>query len=65
MAKADSQELIGKVKELINQLFSSAEIQYYFNTRFTLPRARGWVIHHSRFILHRRECWALAMGQAP
>jgi len=65
MAKADSQELIKKVKESVNGYFSTPEIQYNLNMRFTVPRARCWVIHLSRFILNRRDCWALAMGQAP
>jgi len=65
MAKADSQELIRKVKESVNEYFSTPEIQYNLNMRFTPIRARCWVIHLSRFILNRRDCWALAMGQAP
>jgi len=65
MANADNQELIKKVKESVNGYFSTPEIQYNLNMRFTVPRARCWVIHLSRFILHRRDCWALAMGQAP
>jgi len=65
MAKVDSQELIRKVKVLINEMYSSPEIQYYFNTRFTPARARCWNIHHGRFVVNRRDCWALAMGQAP
>lgn len=58
-------DLLKEIKNLANQHYASAEVQYYLNTRFTLERARRWAIHQVHFVRHRRDCWALAMGQAP
>ena len=41
------------------------EVQYLFETRFSRERARCWTIHQAHFVRNRRDCWALAMGQAP
>jgi hypothetical protein len=58
-------DLLKEVKDLANQHYASAEVQYYLDTRFTRERARQWAIHQVHFVRHRRDCWALAMGQAP
>jgi pyrroloquinoline quinone (PQQ) biosynthesis protein C len=58
-------ELIQEIKVLANEHHATAEIQYFFNTRFTPARARCWIIHQTHFVRNRRDCWALAMGQAP
>ena len=58
-------DLLKEIKDLANQHYASAEVQYYLNTRFTAERARRWAIHQVHFVRHRRDCWALAMGEAP
>jgi pyrroloquinoline quinone (PQQ) biosynthesis protein C len=58
-------ELLKEVKKLANQHYTTAEVQYYLNTRLTRDRARCWAIHQVHFVRHRRDCWALAMGEAP
>ena len=61
----NSDALIKRVKFLANEHHQTPEVQYLFNTRFTPARARCWTIHQAYFIRNRRDCWALAMGQAP
>ena len=58
-------DVLKEIKDLANQHYASAELQYYLNTRFTPERVRRWAIHQVHFVRHRRDCWALAMGQAP
>lgn len=60
-----NEELIEQIKGLANEHHSTPEIHYFLNTRFTPARARCWIIHQSNFVRNRRDCWALAMGQAP
>ncbi len=62
---SSNEELIKYIKVLANDHFETPEIQYYLNTRFTHARCRCWVIHQAHFVRNRRDCWALAMGQAP
>ena len=57
--------VLKQIKDLANQHYTSAEVQYYLSTRFTSERARRWAIHQVHFVRHRRDCWALAMGEAP
>jgi pyrroloquinoline quinone (PQQ) biosynthesis protein C len=57
--------LIETIKTLANEHHRTPEVQYLFDTRFTPGRARCWTIHQAYFIRNRRDCWALAMGQAP
>jgi pyrroloquinoline quinone (PQQ) biosynthesis protein C len=58
-------DLLKEIKQLANQHYESPEVRYYLTTRFTPERARRWAIHQVHFVRHRRDCWALAMGQAP
>lgn len=58
-------DLLKEIKNLANRHYDSPEVQYYLNTRFTPERARRWAIHQVHFVRHRRDCWALAMGEAP
>lgn len=58
-------ELLKEVRRLANEHYTTPEVQYYLNTRFTRKRARCWAIHQVHFVRHRRDCWALAMGEAP
>jgi hypothetical protein len=60
-----SQALIARVKRLANEHFLTPEVQDFLNTRFTHERFRCFLIHNINFIRHRRDCWALAMGEAP
>lgn len=57
--------LISLVKVMANDHHRTPEVQYLFGTRFTPDRARNWTIHQAHFVRNRRDCWALAMGQAP
>jgi hypothetical protein len=59
------EDLLKEIKNLANQHYETPEVKYYLNTRFTPERARRWAIHQVHFVRHRRDCWALAMGQAP
>jgi pyrroloquinoline quinone (PQQ) biosynthesis protein C len=57
--------LIERVKTMAREHHQCAEVQYLFATRFTPARARCWTVHQACFVRNRRDCWALAMGQAP
>ncbi len=57
--------LISFIKIMANDHHRTPEVQYLFETRFTPDRARNWTIHQAHFVRNRRDCWALAMGQAP
>lgn len=61
----DNDEMIRQVKLLANQHHATPEVQYLFNMRFTAKRAKSWTINQAHFVRNRRDCWALAMGQAP
>jgi pyrroloquinoline quinone (PQQ) biosynthesis protein C len=61
----DSQQLISEIKRLCNEHFLTPEVQDFLHTRFTSERFRCFLIHNINFIKHRRDCWALAMGEAP
>jgi pyrroloquinoline quinone (PQQ) biosynthesis protein C len=61
----DVDGLIKKVNALAVEHHRTPEVRYLFETRFTPERARCWTIHQAYFIRNRRDCWALAMGQAP
>lgn len=57
--------LIERIKAMANEHHKTPEVRYLFETRFTPARARSWTIHQAHFVRNRRDCWALAMGQAP
>lgn len=61
----DNGELTRQVRLLANQHHSAPEVRYLFDTRFTPERAKVWTINQAHFVRNRRDCWALAMGQAP
>ena len=61
----DSGELSKAIRRMANEHHSTPEVQYLFDTRFTPARAKVWTINQAHFVRNRRDCWALAMGQAP
>ncbi|HEY6198284.1 MAG TPA: iron-containing redox enzyme family protein [Candidatus Binatia bacterium] len=61
----DSGELSKTIRRMANDHHSTPEVQYLFETRFTPERAKVWTINQAHFVRNRRDCWALAMGQAP
>jgi hypothetical protein len=65
MGHTDVDALIRRIKQIANDHHKTAEVKYLFDTRFTPERARCWTIHQAHFVRNRRDCWALAMGQAP
>lgn len=65
MENINVDSLIDKIKTIANEHHKTPEVRYLFGTRFTPARARTWTIHQAYFVRNRRDCWALAMGQAP
>jgi len=65
MTNVNFDALIDRIKTMANEHHKTPEVQYLFETRFTPARARCWTIHQAYFVRNRRDCWALAMGQAP
>src|SRR4029077_11035130 len=65
MTNGNLDALIDRIKIMANDHHQTPEVRYLFETRFTPARARCWTIHQASFVRNRRDCWALAMGQAP
>ncbi|HWP58068.1 MAG TPA: hypothetical protein VNL14_09290 [Candidatus Acidoferrales bacterium] len=65
MAETPRDGFIEEIKAFANEHHATPEIRYFLETRFTPARARCWIIHQTHFVRNRRDCWALAMGQAP
>src|SRR5918992_1354471 len=65
MANINIESLLEEIKKMARDHHGTPEVQYLFETRFTRARARCWIIHQANFVRNRRDCWALAMGQAP
>jgi pyrroloquinoline quinone (PQQ) biosynthesis protein C len=65
MANVDIESLLEDIKTMARDHHKTPEVQYLFETRFSRERARCWTIHQAHFVRNRRDCWALAMGQAP
>jgi len=65
MTNTNLDAFIDRIKVMANDHHKTPEVRYLFDTRFTPARARCWTIHQAYFVRNRRDCWALAMGQAP
>jgi hypothetical protein len=65
MTNVNLDALIERIKVMANEHHKTPEVRYLFETRFTPARARSWTIHQAHFVRNRRDCWALAMGEAP
>lgn len=65
MTSVNLDALIDRIKLMANEHHKTPEVRYLFDTRFSPARARCWTIHQAYFVRNRRDCWALAMGQAP
>lgn len=63
--ESENRALLAEIKAIANEHYSTPEIQYFLTTRVTRARARCFALHQSRFVRNRRDCWALAAGQAP
>lgn len=65
MTNIKIETLLEDIKTMARDHHKTPEVQYLFDTRFSRERARCWTIHQAHFVRNRRDCWALAMGQAP
>jgi pyrroloquinoline quinone (PQQ) biosynthesis protein C len=65
MTNINIESLLEDIKTMARDHHKTPEVQYLFETRFSRERARCWTIHQAHFVRNRRDCWALAMGQAP
>ena len=65
MTTINFEALIHTIKTMAKDHHQTPEVRYLFETRFSPERARCWTIHQAHFVRNRRDCWALAMGQAP
>ena len=65
MTNINIESLLEDIKTMARDHHTTPEVQYLFDTRFSRERARCWTIHQAHFVRNRRDCWALAMGQAP
>jgi pyrroloquinoline quinone (PQQ) biosynthesis protein C len=65
MTNENLDALIDRIKIMANDHHKTPEVRYLFETRFTPARARCWTIQQAYFVRNRRDCWALALGQAP
>ncbi|MGH7827746.1 MAG: iron-containing redox enzyme family protein [Candidatus Binatia bacterium] len=65
MTNVNFDALMDRIKTMANDHHKTPEVQYYLNTQFTRARVRCWIVQQAHFVRNRRDCWALAMGQAP
>ena len=65
MTNINIESLLEDIKTMARDHHKTREVQYLLETRFSRERARCWTIHQAHFVRNRRDCWALAMGQAP
>jgi pyrroloquinoline quinone (PQQ) biosynthesis protein C len=59
----------GKVKaeldRMANRQFETPEFNHFFSVRWTLPRARFYLIHNALYVKNRRDCWGYVLGVSP
>jgi len=62
---ADLNALRGELNRMANAQFDTPEFQRLLSVRFTLPRARFYIIHNAFYNKNRRDCWGFVLGAAP
>ena len=60
---------IGELRETLNRMvndqFDTPEFTHFFSVRWTLPRAKFYVIHNALYVSNRRDCWGYVQGGSP
>ncbi|MBM4261683.1 MAG: hypothetical protein FJ145_09655 [Deltaproteobacteria bacterium] len=54
-----------ELNRMANAQFETPEFQRLLSCRFTLPRARLYIIHNAYYNKNRRDCWGFVLGAAP
>ena len=62
---ADLNGLRKALDRMANGQFETPEFQRLLSLRFTLPRARFYIIHNALYNKNRRDCWGFVLGAAP
>jgi pyrroloquinoline quinone (PQQ) biosynthesis protein C len=62
---ADLNALRNELNRMANAQFDTPEFHRLFSVRFTLPRARFYIIHNAFYNKNRRDCWGFVLGAAP
>jgi hypothetical protein len=62
---ADLNGLRRELDRMANGQFETAEFQRLLSVRFTLPRARFYIIHNALYNKNRRDCWGFVLGASP
>jgi pyrroloquinoline quinone (PQQ) biosynthesis protein C len=57
--------LEGQLVELVRRFFRTSEVERYFATKLTPPRAQVVAGQFGLFVRNRRDCWAFVAGGAP
>lgn len=62
---ADLETLRNQLNQMANAQFESPEFRRLLSVKFTLPRARFYIIHNAFYNKNRRDCWAYVQAAAP
>ncbi|HEX9446271.1 MAG TPA: iron-containing redox enzyme family protein [Candidatus Binatia bacterium] len=58
-------EIKEELNHMVNRQFESPEFNHFLNIKWTLPRARFYLIHNSLYVKNRRDCWGYVLGASP
>lgn len=53
------------LNRMVNEQFETPEFRHFFSLRWTLPRARFYLIHNALYVKNRRDCWGYVQGGCP
>jgi pyrroloquinoline quinone (PQQ) biosynthesis protein C len=54
-----------QLNQMANAQFESPEFKRLLSVKFTLPRARFYIIHNASYNKNHRDCWAYVQAAAP
>jgi len=59
------EELRAELNRMVNRQFETPEFDHFLNIKWSLPRARFYLIHNSLYVKNRRDCWGYVLGASP
>jgi len=65
LENADLAGLEEQIAEMANAQFDSPHYRRLLGIKFTMERARAFIIQRTHWTVNRRDCWAHAQGSAP
>jgi hypothetical protein len=59
------EKLRTELNAMVNRQFETPEFNHFFNIRWTLPRARFYLLHNALYVKNRRDCWGYVLAAGP